>query len=214
MSSPSTIHGIPTPAGGDDNDSVAAISAVITALEGGSIIRRLTQAQINALTGAQKPSGLFVWNTTTNRLQVSNGTTVSDYNGALYCEGIRSSAQTFTDATSATLTYDSESDPYAFLNSGTGLVTIPTTGVWALSLRASWGADFTGFTEASFRNVSGGTTLVSQRYTSDGWQARNIALTSLVRLASGTTVDARLYQDSSGSQTATGTFTAVMIGTA
>ena len=73
MSSPSTIHGIPTPAGGDDNDSVAAIAAVIAALEGGSIIRRLSQAQIDALTGPQKPAGVEVWNTTTNSLQVSNG---------------------------------------------------------------------------------------------------------------------------------------------
>lgn len=50
MSSPSTIHDIPTPAGGDDNDSVAAIAAVIAALEGGSIVRRLTSAVISALT--------------------------------------------------------------------------------------------------------------------------------------------------------------------
>jgi len=78
MSSPSTIHDIPAPAGGDDNDSVAAISAVITALEGGSIVRRLSQAAIDALTGPQKPAGLVVFNTTTQTPQVSNGSTFRD----------------------------------------------------------------------------------------------------------------------------------------
>ncbi len=78
MSSPSTIHGIPTPAGGDDNDSVAAIAAIIAALEGGSIIRRLSQAQIDALTGPQKPAGLVVFNTTAGVMQVSDGTNFRD----------------------------------------------------------------------------------------------------------------------------------------
>ena len=78
MSSPSTIHGIPIPAGGDDNDSVAAIAAVIASLESGSIIRRLSQAQIDALTGPQKPAGLAVFNTTAQVLQVSDGTNFRD----------------------------------------------------------------------------------------------------------------------------------------
>ena len=78
MSSPSTIHGIPIPDGGDDNDSVAVIAAVIAALEGGSIVRRLSQAQIDALTGPQKPAGLVVFNTTTQTPQVSNGSTFRD----------------------------------------------------------------------------------------------------------------------------------------
>ena len=78
MSSPSTIHGIPIPEGTDDNDSVAVVAAVITALESGSIVRRLSQAQIDALTGPQKPSGLVVFNSTTQTPQVSNGSTFRD----------------------------------------------------------------------------------------------------------------------------------------
>ncbi len=70
----STVHGIEVPDSSEANNVPEDIGKVVTALEGGSIIKRLTSAAISALTSPQKPSGLHVWNTTTNSLQVSNGT--------------------------------------------------------------------------------------------------------------------------------------------
>jgi len=74
----STVHGIEVPDSAEPNNVPEDIGKVVSALEGGSIIRRLTSAQIAALTVAQKPAGLVVYNTTTNRPQVSNGSTFSD----------------------------------------------------------------------------------------------------------------------------------------
>lgn len=74
----STIHGIEVPDSSEANDVPEDIGKVVTALEGGSIIRRLTGAQIAALTAPQKPAGTYFHNTTTGRLQVSDGSTVAD----------------------------------------------------------------------------------------------------------------------------------------
>ncbi len=132
MSSPSTIHGIPIPDGGDDNDSVAAIGAVIAALEGGSIIRRLTGAQISALTGPQKPAGLVVYNTTTNALQVSDGSSFTDVGPALHAIGVRTaSSQTVPTSASVTVSYSSETDPSNLLSGG--VVTVPVGGLWMVA---------------------------------------------------------------------------------
>lgn len=69
----STVHGIEVPDSSEANDVPEDIGKVVTALEGGSFIRRLTGAQIAALTGAQKTAGVMVYNTTTGKLQISNG---------------------------------------------------------------------------------------------------------------------------------------------
>jgi hypothetical protein len=71
----STVHGIEVPDSSEANDIPEDIGKVVTALEGGSIIRRLTGAAIAALTAPQKPAGLVVYNTTTNKLQISDGST-------------------------------------------------------------------------------------------------------------------------------------------
>jgi hypothetical protein len=54
------------------------IGKVVTALESGSLVKRLTSAQIAALSSPQKPSGLVVFNTTTGKLQISDGTNFAD----------------------------------------------------------------------------------------------------------------------------------------
>ena len=74
----STIHGIEVPDSAEPNDTPEDIGKVVTALEGGSIVKRLTSAAIAALTAPQKPAGLVVYNTTTNKLQISDGTTFTD----------------------------------------------------------------------------------------------------------------------------------------
>ena len=70
----STIHGIEVPDSSEANNVPEDIGKVVTALEGGSIVRRLTGAAIAALTAPQKPAGLVVYNTTTGKLQISDGT--------------------------------------------------------------------------------------------------------------------------------------------
>ena len=76
--STSTVHGIEVPDASEANDVPEDIGKVVTALEGGSLVKRLTSAQIAALTAPQKPAGLVVYNTTTNKLQRSNGTAFVD----------------------------------------------------------------------------------------------------------------------------------------
>ena len=51
---------------------------MVTALEAGSLVKRLTGAAIAALTTPQKPAGLVVYNTTTNKLQISGGSAFAD----------------------------------------------------------------------------------------------------------------------------------------
>lgn len=77
----STVHGIEVPDSSEANNVPEDIGKVVTALEGGSLAKRLTQTQIDALTTAQKPNGLIVFNTTTGYLQQSNGSTFRDVAG-------------------------------------------------------------------------------------------------------------------------------------
>ena len=74
----STVHGIEVPDSSEANNVPEDIGKVVTALEAGSIVKRLTGAQISALTSPQKPAGLLVYNTTTNKLQISDGANFAD----------------------------------------------------------------------------------------------------------------------------------------
>lgn len=130
MSSPSTIHGIPIPAGGDDNDSVAAIAAIIAALEGGSITRRLSQAQIDALTGPQKPAGVEIYNTTANVLQVSDGSAFRNIPRALYAIWTATTPQSLSAGVWTTLTQTAEDDPEGCLSGG--VFTAPSAGMYRI----------------------------------------------------------------------------------
>lgn len=74
----STVHGIEVPNSAEANDVPEDIGKVVTALEAGSLVKRLTGAAIAALTAPQKPAGLVVYNTTTSRLQISDGSAFAD----------------------------------------------------------------------------------------------------------------------------------------
>ena len=78
----STVHGIEVPDSSETNDVPEDIGKVVTALEGGSIVRRLTSAAIAALTAPEKPAGLVVYNTTTGKLQISDGTNFANLDAA------------------------------------------------------------------------------------------------------------------------------------
>jgi hypothetical protein len=220
MSSPSTIHGIPIPAGGDDNDSVAAITAVISALEGGSIIRRLSQAQIDALTGPQKPAGLVVYNTTAHVLQVSDGTSFVNVGAPTYVLGT-SASQSIPAGSETTLTYTGETDPASTLNTSTGIATLPSAGAWlvTVSLRLAVAADATGELEVADLTIYQGATEVA-RHTfvqNSGFGAGAIGLdvTALVVAAANDTIKATVTQASNlgGSRSATNIrFAAAKIG--
>ena len=88
----STVHGIEVPDSSEANDVPEDIGKVVAALEAGSLVRRLTGAQIAALAAPQKPAGLVVYNTTTNRLQISDGTSFSDLPYLLLAGGTMSGA--------------------------------------------------------------------------------------------------------------------------
>ena len=136
----STVHGIQVPDSSQANNIPNDLGLVVTALEGGSLVKRLTQAQINALTSPQKPAGLVVFNTTTSRLQVSNGTSFADVGAPVYAVGERTTAQSVGAGALATMTYTGETDPSSMLNPATGIVTLPSAGLWvatALIVRAS-----------------------------------------------------------------------------
>jgi len=132
----STVHGIEVPDSAEANNVPEDIGKVVTALEAGSIVKRLTGAAIAALTAPQKPAGLVVYNTTTSKLQISNGTTFANYDAAVYAQG---TTTTLTSAyVAAKVTYTSEVDPSNMLSSGT--FTLPTAGVWMVSSRATTSA--------------------------------------------------------------------------
>ena len=129
----STVHGIEVPDSAEANNVPEDIGKVVTALEAGSIVKRLTGAQIAALTSPQKPAGLVVYNTTTNKAQVSDGTTFWDVSSPRYAIGTRDSALTLAAYSETTITYTAETDPSSMLNTGTGIVTLPTAGLWEIS---------------------------------------------------------------------------------
>ena len=74
----STVHGIEVPDSSETNNIPEDIGKVVTALEAGSLAKRLTGAAIAALTAPQKPAGLVVYNTTTGKLQISDGSNFTD----------------------------------------------------------------------------------------------------------------------------------------
>ena len=139
----SSIHGIEVPNSAEANDVPEDIGKVVTALEGGSFARRLTGAQIAALTGAQKTAGVLVYNTTTNRLQISDGTNFADYVAGTptYAIGALSSNQTIAASGSdVTVAFSDSSDPSGIHASG--VFTLPSAGVWQVSGAAVFATGF------------------------------------------------------------------------
>ena len=70
------------PIGATANNVPSHIQLLKDDLNGGSIIRRLTGAQIAALSAPEKVAGVVVYNTTTGTLQVYNGSAFVDLDAA------------------------------------------------------------------------------------------------------------------------------------
>lgn len=73
-----TTKGFPYPEGPDAVDVAGDIQLLAEAVDDMPGIQSYTQTQINALAVGAKWAGRVVWNSTTGKLQVSNGSTFSD----------------------------------------------------------------------------------------------------------------------------------------
>ena len=216
----STVHGIQVPDSSQANNIPNDLGLVVTALEGGSLVKRLTQAQINALTSPQKPAGLVVYNTTAHVLQVSDGTSFVNVGAPTYVLGT-SASQSIPAGSETTLTYTGETDPASMLNTSTGIATLPSVGAWlvTVSLRLAVAADATGELEVADLTIYQGATEVA-RHTfvqNSGFGAGAIGLdvTALVVAAANDTIKATVTQASNlgGSRSATNIrFAAAKIG--
>lgn len=133
----STVHGIEVPDSAEANNVPEDIGKVVTALEAGSIVKRLTGAQISALTSPQKPAGLLVYNTTTATYQMSDGTNFTDVGPLPYAELRRTTNQNISTASWTKITYTASTDPKSIGNTGTGAITL-AAGVWSLSFTGIW----------------------------------------------------------------------------
>ena len=209
----STIHGIEVPDSSETNNIPEDIGKVVTALEAGSLAKRLTGAQISALTVPQKPAGLVVYDTTRNAPRISDGTNFADIlTFPTYALGLRSgSAQTIPDATATTLTYTSDDDPGSILNAGTGVLTIPTAGLWQVSAWVKLDTDTSTFVDFYLRDIAAGTVLASQR--ANFTSLFGTSLSAIWMATASQTLDLRLYADGPGSQPVSNVrFAAVQLG--
>lgn len=75
---PNTSKGYPYPSGSDDVDVPGDIQALADAVDLTPGIRSYTSTQIAGLAAGDKWAGRVVWNSTTSKLQVSDGSTFSD----------------------------------------------------------------------------------------------------------------------------------------
>ena len=73
-----TSKGFPYPEGPDAVDVAGDIQALAEAVDDMPGVQSYTGAQIAALAAGEKWAGRIVWNSTTGKLQVSNGSTFSD----------------------------------------------------------------------------------------------------------------------------------------
>lgn len=126
---PATVLGSAT------NNVPRDIEALKDSINGGSLIRRLSQAQIDALSGSTRPIGLTVYNATSGRVEVWTGSRWEDVSArAVYATGWSTSDQSVAVGASATVLYGAENDPLGLLSGGT--FTAPSTGVYVLTAHA------------------------------------------------------------------------------
>ena len=78
-----TTKGFPYPEGPDAVDVAGDIQALAEAVDDMPGVQSYTGAEITALTSGEKWAGRIVWNSTTSKLQVSNGSTFSDVDTSL-----------------------------------------------------------------------------------------------------------------------------------
>jgi len=82
MADTTTVMALPFPEGADANDVPADMQALAERLDEAPGIESLTSAEISALAAGEKPAGRVVYNSTTSKLQVSNGTSFANIDAA------------------------------------------------------------------------------------------------------------------------------------
>ncbi len=82
MADTTTVMALPFPEGSDANDVPADMQALAERLDEAPGIESLTTAEIAALAAGNKPAGRVVYNSTTSKLQVSNGSTFANIDAA------------------------------------------------------------------------------------------------------------------------------------
>ena len=82
MADTTTVMALPFPEGSDANDVPADMQALAERLDEAPGIESLTSAEISGLAAGEKPAGRVVYNSTTSKLQVSNGTTFANIDAA------------------------------------------------------------------------------------------------------------------------------------
>ena len=98
------------PASGDANNVPADFLQLKDAINAGSILRRLTTAQRDALGAAQKPVGVAIYNTTLGRIQMWNGSAwVNVSHGSFVVNDDGSVGVTFSGASGGGLTLNTSS---------------------------------------------------------------------------------------------------------
>ena len=204
----STVHGIEVPNSAEPNDVPEDIGKVVAALEGGSIIRRLTGAAIAALTAPQKPAGLVVYNTTTNRLQISDGTNFADLvDSHHFAVGTRASNQSIPDNTETTVTYTAETDAQGMLNAATGVLTVPTSGLWMFTAHLQ--GDPVDNLPLGYALIRGISPSVTVGYYPD--RAMSFTVSALHLATAGHTFDVRTNAPYTGTNLAVARFAAVLL---
>lgn len=199
----STVHGIQVPDSAQANNIPTDLGNVVTALEGGSIVRRLTGAQISALTGPQKPAGLVVYNTTTNRAQISDGSTFADIHDdrATYVIGTRSTTLSLSAGAWTTVTYPTEDDPSAILSAG--VVTLPSAGRWSVHgyIEVSSGGGAASDVFVAALSFDGSDVAIDSSSTSNTVVAHYCSVSAVVNATtSGKTVSMRAYNGAAGAR--------------
>ena len=191
----STVHGIEVPDSSEANNVPEDIGKVVTALEGGSLVKRLTQAQINALTSPQKPAGLVVYNTTTNKLQISDGSGFADYVAGtpVHAIGVKTGSTSLSYNTYTTVTWTAETDPAGIL--GSTDATLPSAGVYALSGYASVTSDTTDMIVQTHLQHNGADVALEVRQLSAPAIAvpASMSLSAVIVAATSDTIRMRVY---------------------
>ena len=82
MADTTTVMALPYPEGSDANDVPADMQALAERLDEAPGIESLTSAEISGLSAGEKPAGRVVYNSTTSKLQVSNGSSFANIDAA------------------------------------------------------------------------------------------------------------------------------------
>jgi hypothetical protein len=210
MADTTTVMALPFPEGSDANDVPADMQALAERLDEAPGIESLTSAEIAALTSGQKPAGRVVWNSTTSKLQVSNGSTFANIDaaalllaGGTMAGNIAMGSNKVTGLAAATTNGDAVRYEQALLLAGgtmsgniamggskvTGLAAASSNGdavryeqLTALGVHSAWTPTLT----ASGSNPTASATSGENRYTQIGSQVTGVGHMQVTAAGSGT----------------------------